>query len=211
MGPNLMVKSSGLTIQTQKKYIIYQVLVILRAGHGKGTIDANGNVTLKLVFEGEPEGTYRKYNYTWLNNDEYELKSVQFDVNDKPTGLFYGGTFIRIQKDDIKSEILNHGEVIRKAFAEGDLEKIKSLHHPDVIKALGYNDIKTGREEVISGLVGTLENYNLEFVKNDVESILVNGDIAIEQTRFSIKGTPKEDGDSFTFSGTNHGNLYKVR
>ena len=101
----------------------------------------------------------------------------------------------------IEKEILYHGDVIRKAFSEGDIETIKSVHHPDVIKALGYNDIKTGREEVISGLVGTLENYNLEFVKNEVESILVNGDIAIEQTKFSIKGTPKKGGESFIFSG----------
>ena len=173
----------------------------IRAGNGKGIIDENGNVSLKLFFEGEPKGTYRKYNYIWLSKDEYELKSVQFDANDNPTGLFYGGNFIRIQKDDVKSEILKHGEVIRKAFSEGDVEKIKSLHHPDVIKALGYNDIKTGREEVISGLVGTLENYNLEFVKNEVESILVNGDIAIEQTKFSIKGTPKKGGESFIFNG----------
>ena len=129
------------------------------------------------------------------------MKSVQFDTNDNPTGLFYGGTFIRIQKDDVKSEILKHGEVIRKAFSEGDVEKIKSLHHPDVIKALGYNDIKTGREEVISGLIGTLENYNLEFIKNEVESILIEGNIAIEQTKFSIKGTSKEGGDSFLFNG----------
>ncbi len=100
-----------------------------------------------------------------------------------------------------KSEILNHGYIIRKAFSEGDVEKIKSLHHPDVIKALGYNDIKTGREEVINGLIGTLENYNLEFIKNEVENILIEGNIAIEQTKFSIKGTSKEGGDSFLFNG----------
>ena len=175
-----------------------------RIGVGRGTVSENGDVTLKISFEGEPEGTYRLYTYKWVHANEYDLMSVQYDAKDKPTGNFYGGTFIRIQKtrkEQQKQEILNHGEVIRKAFSEGDTEKIKSLHHPDVIKALGFNDIKTGREEVISGLEGTLENYNLEFVKNEVESILINGDIALEQTRFSIKGTPKKDGDSFIFNG----------
>ena len=105
------------------------------------------------------------------------------------------------QAKSTRDQILNHGELIRTAFSKGDLETIKALHHPEVIKALGYNDLKTGREEVMQGLVGTLENFNLEFIKNDVEHIFVEGDVAIEQTKFSIKGTPKSGGDSFVFSG----------
>ncbi|MEM9364215.1 MAG: nuclear transport factor 2 family protein [Bacteroidota bacterium] len=110
-------------------------------------------------------------------------------------------THVIAQKETLKEEILNHGALIRTAFAKGDLETIKSLHHPEVIKALGYNDIKTGRKEVMQGLVSTLENYSLEFIKNDVEHILVEGNVAIEQTMFSIKGIPKSGGDSFVFSG----------
>ncbi|MBC2843688.1 YybH family protein [Winogradskyella flava] len=175
----------------------------IRAGHGKGTIDDNGNLRLKLSFEGEPKGTYRVYTYTWLTNDEYELKSEQFDKNDKPTGLFYAGNFIRVKVpgDDIKREVLKHGEIIREAFSKADIETIRSLHHPEVIKALGYNDIKNGREAVVSSLRDTLSNYNLEFIENEIENILVEGNIAIEQTKFSIKGTPKQGGESFIFSG----------
>lgn len=69
----------------------------IRAGNGNGTVDINGNVRLKLFFEGEPQGTYRIYNYTWINEDEYHMKSVQFGENNEPTGLFYEGTFIRIK------------------------------------------------------------------------------------------------------------------
>lgn len=173
----------------------------IRAGNGKGTIDTNGNVTLKLIFEGEPEGTYRIYTYQWLNKDEYNLKSIQFDSNDKPTGLFYGGTFIRVTKDDAVKEILFHGEVIRQAFLDEDIQKIKSLHHPKVIKALGYNDVKNGRDEVIEVLEETFKNYSLEFVENGVESIFFEGNVAVEQTNFSIKGTPKQGGEPFIFSG----------
>ncbi|WP_282043793.1 hypothetical protein [Winogradskyella flava] len=175
----------------------------IRAGHGKGTIDENGNLRLKLSFEGEPQDTYRIYTYTWLTDNEYELKSIQFDENDKPTGLFYGGIFIRIKKDEgeLKKEILNHGKIIREAFSKADIETIRSLHHPKVIKALGYNDIKNGREAVVSSLRDTLSNYNLEFIENEIENILVEGNIAIEQTKFSIKGTPKQGGESFIFSG----------
>lgn len=180
----------------------------IRAGQGNGTVNENGDLRLKISFEGEAKGTYRIYTYKWLSLDEYELKSVQFDEQDKPTGLFYGGNFTRIKSDQndaeneiIKQEILSNGTAIRKAFSEGDVEKIRLLHHPDVIKALGYNDLKTGRDEVIDGIKGTLENYHLEFIENDVESILIQGNIAIEQTKFSIKGTPKNGGDSFIFKG----------
>ncbi len=69
-----------------------------RSGVGKGTVGENGDVTSKVSFEGEPEGTYRIYTYKWISDDEYELRSVQYDRDDKPTGGFYGGTFVRIKR-----------------------------------------------------------------------------------------------------------------
>ena len=77
----------------------------LRYGKGTGTIDENGNLQLKVSFEGEAKGTYRIYNYTWNNDDEYILKSVQYDQDDKPTGLFYRGTFVRIKRLDPIEEV----------------------------------------------------------------------------------------------------------
>ncbi|MEM9001221.1 MAG: hypothetical protein AAGB24_13235 [Bacteroidota bacterium] len=68
----------------------------IRAGNGQGTINEYGDVTLRLSFEGEPEGTYRIYNYKWINDTTYHMKSVQYTQNDEPTGLFYEGTFVRI-------------------------------------------------------------------------------------------------------------------
>ncbi len=108
---------------------------------------------------------------------------------------------LHAQNENAEAEILRNGETIRQAFSEGDIEKIKSLHHPEVIKALGYNDLKFGRDEVISALEETLKNFHLEFIENDVESIFMQEDLAIEQTRFSIKGTPKNGGEPFVFSG----------
>ncbi|HEY5824987.1 MAG TPA: hypothetical protein VIT44_11505 [Cyclobacteriaceae bacterium] len=67
-----------------------------RIGVGDGKVNENGDVTLKVSFEGEPAGTYRLYTYKWISTDEYELKSVQYDSKDQPTGGFYGGSFIRI-------------------------------------------------------------------------------------------------------------------
>lgn len=105
------------------------------------------------------------------------------------------------QDEQVKEEILAHGALIREAFANEDIEKIRYLHHPEVIKALGYEDLKIGREAVIQALDETLQNFKLAFIKNEVESLLIEGNIAIEQTKFSIQGTPKNGGDAFVFSG----------
>lgn len=67
----------------------------LRIGVGQGSVSEKGDLKLKVSFEGEAAGTYRIYTYIWITDDEYELKSVQYDAKDKPTGLFYGGRFVR--------------------------------------------------------------------------------------------------------------------
>jgi hypothetical protein len=106
-----------------------------------------------------------------------------------------------MDQEAIRQEILDHGKTTRDAFAARDLEKIKSLHHPKVVKALGYDDLKQGREEVMQGLEGVLKSYTLAFVENKVENIFIQDDLVIEQTRFAIRGTPKGEGDPFVFKG----------
>ncbi|MEO1436626.1 MAG: nuclear transport factor 2 family protein [Bacteroidota bacterium] len=107
-----------------------------------------------------------------------------------------------IDEAAIKQEILDHGQTIRDAFKAGDLETIIATHHPEVIKALDYTDLKNGRDEVIEGIQGTLENFILEFIKNEVEHIFIQDDVAIEQTQFTIRGTAKNGiGQPFLFSG----------
>jgi hypothetical protein len=66
-----------------------------RSGAGSGSINENGDVRIKVTFEGEPAGTYRIYNYTWINDNEYVLRSLQYNDKEEPTGSFYGGTFVR--------------------------------------------------------------------------------------------------------------------
>lgn len=107
----------------------------------------------------------------------------------------------KVNDEVIRQEILDNGQMIRDAFAAGDVATIRLLHHPEVIKALGYTNVQRGREEVIAGIEETLRNYSLEFIANDVESILLQNDLAIEQTKFAIKGTPKNEGEPFVFSG----------
>jgi ketosteroid isomerase-like protein len=133
------------------------------------------------------------------------MAKIRFRLNDifllTLTLTFCLSTKTYSQDEKAKSEILKTGEFIRAAFSTGDIETIKSFHHPNVIKALGYKNVLTGRDAVIDGLRETLEGFTLEFVENNVESILIQGDLAIEQTLFSIKGTPKKSGEPFVFSG----------
>lgn len=68
----------------------------IRIGIGEGSVDPNANVSLKISFEGEAEGTYRLYSYNWIDENSYELKSTQYDRDNNPTGFFYGGIFVRI-------------------------------------------------------------------------------------------------------------------
>ena len=177
----------------------------IRLGKGSGAFYGEGNLRLKVSFEGEAKGTYRIYTYEWISPDEYALNSVQYDAQDQATGLFYKGNFVRIHpatsKQRALDEVLAHGAMIRAAFAEQDLETIAALLLPEVVKALGYQDEQKGRAAVLGGIQGTLAAYNLEFVENVVENIYFQGDLAIEQTRFAIKGTPKASGDSFLFMG----------
>lgn len=71
----------------------------IRIGNGEGAIDENGNLQLSIRFEGEPKDTYRRYTYNWTSVDSYHMRSVQYDDDDRPTGLFYEGTFVRISSE----------------------------------------------------------------------------------------------------------------
>jgi hypothetical protein len=54
---------------------------------------------------------------------------------------------------------------------------------------------------VAADLRGTLQQFKLEFVENQVESLLIEENAAVEQTLFTIKGTPKAGGQPFLFKG----------
>lgn len=92
-------------------------------------------------------------------------------------------------------------EAVRAAFARGDVPAILSYHHPDVSKALAYHKYLIGRGALEKDLRATFESYSLKFLQNDVESLTIRGDTAIEQILFSVKGTPRKDGKPFLFKG----------
>jgi len=93
------------------------------------------------------------------------------------------------------------GAAIRAAFAAGDVAAVMKYHHPDVTKALAYNRLLVGREAVAADLGNTLRQYRLEFVENQVESLLIERDTAVEMTRFTIRSTPIAGGQPSLFRG----------
>ncbi len=103
--------------------------------------------------------------------------------------------------DDDRIALEKTSAAIRAAFAKGDVAAVMEYHHPEVVKALAYAKYLKGRDAVAADLRGTLRQFNLEFVDNQVESLLIHGDTAIEQTLFTIKGTPKTGGAPFLFKG----------
>ncbi|MEW7292896.1 nuclear transport factor 2 family protein [Aquimarina sp. 2304DJ70-9] len=121
----------------------------IRAGNGSGTIHENGDVQLKLIFEGEPAGTYRIYNYKWLNENEYHMKSVQFNANDEPTGLFYEGNFVRLdlnKNDTLKKEITKLLKVLDDNHIE--VKEQLNVYSNDIVHMAPNNPVITNKEDL---------------------------------------------------------------
>lgn len=68
-----------------------------RLGVGTGTISPEGNLTNRITFTDEPDGTYRLYEYKWITPDEYWMMSRQYNADQELTGNYYAGTFVRVK------------------------------------------------------------------------------------------------------------------
>lgn len=83
---------------------------------------------------------------------------------------------------------------IRDAFGRGDVPAIVALHHPDVIKYFGGDNVVNGRAALEKGLTEMFRTSKLEFIENKIESTLFNGETAVETSIFAFKITPKNGG-----------------
>ena len=108
-------------------------------------------------------------------------------------------SYARSEKD--RDALQKTSETIRAAFARGDVPAIMAYHHPDVIKALSFHKYLTGHDAVEADLRRTLQQFNLEFEENRVESLLIQDNTAVEQTVFATKSTPKSGGEPYLFKG----------
>jgi len=114
-------------------------------------------------------------------------------------GCSTGATYVPTSAD--RESIRKTDDAILAAFARGDVDGIMAFQHPDVAKALTFDRYLIGRDAVREDLRGTLERFRLDFIQHRVESLAVYGDSAVEQTVFTIKGTPRDGGAPFIFRG----------
>jgi ketosteroid isomerase-like protein len=115
-------------------------------------------------------------------------------------GLFAAGSSCATAETD-RDAVLRTGDAIRAAFAAGDVAAAMRYHHPDVRKALTYQKTLVGRDAVAADMRNNFRRFHLEFVENHIESLFIDGDTAVEQTLFTIRGTPVGPGKPFLFSG----------
>ncbi len=105
-------------------------------------------------------------------------------------------------QEEIDKQITATGLAVREAFKNGDLETIKIYHHPDVTKALSYNNLREGRETVLEGLKETMANFDLEFLdEKKTEKVIYQNDLVIKQMLFGLRLIPKNGDDPFVFRG----------
>lgn len=175
----------------------------LRAGNGMGTINENGDVQLKASFEGEPKGTYRLYHYKWIHDDEYHMKSVQYDQNNQPTGLFYEGYFIRIDSpsnSNLKKEI----SAILKVLDNNQISIDQQLEvYSDTIIHMAPNAAVISNKESLKDYLTEQRNYGTAKMKHQIISIESLGDKAL--MRGAVTGTfyPKNGEPPIAFKTKN--------
>jgi ketosteroid isomerase-like protein len=100
-----------------------------------------------------------------------------------------------------RDSLAKTGAALRAAFERGDIEAIMAYHHPDVIKALGSDRYLVGREAVKADLLHAFQTNRIEFKESRLESVFFQGDTAVEESQFTIQGTPKNGGAPFLFKG----------
>lgn len=157
----------------------------LRAGVGKGSITKNGDLTLKINFEGEPQDTYRVYTYRWLSTDKYHMKSVQYTSDAKPTGLFYEGTFIRLKEDEgpsLKTKIRRILSVLDDSAIS--VEEQLEVYSPDIVHMAPGHETNVGKE-MLGAFLKEQRAHGTVKMKHKVTDFEVYDDIVIMQGEVS--------------------------
>lgn len=97
---------------------------------------------------------------------------------------------------DYKTSLVKTTAAIRDAFARGDIPALLALHHPNVIKYFGGDNVVKGRAALEKGFTGVFKTSKMEFVENRIESTVFNGETAVETSIFTIKISPGNGGTS---------------
>ncbi len=175
----------------------------LRAGVGKGSINEKGDVTLKITFQGEPKNTYRIYTYQWITKDEYHMKSVQYGLNDSPTGLFYEGSFVRLQKP-IKNDINVQIEAVLAVLDNHNISVEEQLKvYTDNVAHMPPGDKLNSGKDALRSFLNEQRKQGVADMKHEILDVEQYGNIVV--MRGQVTGTyhPKNNTPSFEFRTKN--------
>lgn len=174
----------------------------VRAGVGHGSVSKNGDVTLRITFEGEPKGTYRVYHYRWLSANEYHMKSVQYDHNDSPTGLFYEGNFIRISQSDssTRSEI----ERILAVLDDHTIPIAQQLeaYHEQVVHMAPDTEEILGKK-ALGTYLQTQRSYGKVVMEHHIDELEIFGGLVLMRGGVSGRFYPNDGGTTVRFKTKN--------
>jgi len=92
-------------------------------------------------------------------------------------------------------------ELIQEGFAKGDVKAVLALHHPNVVKYFGGKNIVTGTEGLRKQLTDMFSYAKTEFIENNIESTVFNGDAVIETSIFAMRAIPKNGDSARVFRG----------
>jgi catechol 2,3-dioxygenase-like lactoylglutathione lyase family enzyme len=146
-------------------------------GIGVGEFDNNNDLTIKIVYPNGCTTCHRIYTFHWIEAGEFNFKATIYK-DDKPTGDFYGGTFIKKVsiRDDEKSvkfvDIgVNVSDTIRSlAFYTKVLgmKRVDGTWHAskEMSAAAGVN---SGRAFDVIGLNLVCDGYILRYKLNQTE------------------------------------------
>lgn len=95
---------------------------------------------------------------------------------------------------DDKAALEKTKAAFASAFARGDVKALVALHHPDIVKYFGGNNVVTGRGQLAKQLTAMFRTTKMELIKNQVESTAFNGSTIIETCIFAFKSTPVNGG-----------------
>ncbi|NER18443.1 hypothetical protein [Spongiivirga citrea] len=185
----------------QKKVNHLSSFLPYRSGIGKGSITKEGNVSLKIAFEGEPKNTYRLYHYNWVNDDEYVLESIQYDQSGTKTGDFYGGSFIRVDKDHfVKQKIQNILNVLDNK--KTTLQEKLDVWSEDLIHMAPNHSTITSKKQLANFLEAEKENTDIT-MKHDIIDILSYEDTVIMRGAVNGSFSKKNSQETIPFSTKN--------
>src|SRR3954466_2680802 len=91
--------------------------------------------------------------------------------------------------------------LIQEGFSKGDVKAVLALHHPEIVKYFGGKNVVTGIEGLRKQLTDLFSYAKTEFIENNIESTVYNGDAVIETSIFAIRSTPKNGDSTRVFRG----------